>query len=153
MIKYGQYGLAVTAYFGLSYVLFLSTSNTIVGGIVYLFLLLPFYATVLLILWIIVLQNRNKKVQIKKWIWGCVLLLQIITILVSPGNCFQAKEGSPCYSNLQILIGNAPRTGPGKVSHWTFVENAFPGLVFAYSVAVALALFPMKNLSIKNTLN
>jgi hypothetical protein len=133
-------GWALTLYFCLSFILFLFTSNTINGGIVYLFLLLPFYGAVLLGWWIFVWKNRTKTGQINYWIWGIVLVLQVLTILVSPGNCFGAKQNARCYSNFQILIGDAPRTGPSNTPHWTLIEDAFLGLVPAYAVAVLVGL-------------
>ena len=136
-----KFGLALTTYFCLSVVLFLITSNTIIGVIVYFFLLLPFYVIALAWLWTIVGQNRTKTLRIKYWIWSLVLALQIATILVAPGNCFRAKEGAPCYSNLQILFGNAPNSGPSDIPHWTLIEHAFPGLVVAYGVSVLVGLW------------
>lgn len=135
-----KFGLVLTIYFCLSVVLFLIASPTIIGAIIYFFLLLPLYAIALPWLWTIVLENRTKTPQIKYWIWSIVLALQVVTILISPGNCFRAKEGAPCYSNLQILLGNAPRSGPSDVPHWTLVEHAFPGLLLAYGVAVLVGL-------------
>ncbi|HIK14897.1 MAG TPA: hypothetical protein IGS53_06330 [Leptolyngbyaceae cyanobacterium M33_DOE_097] len=136
-----KFGLVLTIYFCLSAVLFLIASNTIIGAIIYFFLLLPFYVIALAWLWAIALQNRTQPPRIKYWIWGIVLALQVATILVSPGNCFRAKEGAPCYSNLQILLGNAPRSGPSDLPHWTLIEHAFPGLVVAYGVAILVGLW------------
>ena len=133
-------GWALTVYFCLSFALFLAISNTIIGGIIYLFLLLPFYGIVLLGWWLFVWKNRTKRARIKYWIWSIVLALQVMTILASPGNCFNAKSGSHCYSNLQILIDNVPRTGPSNSPHWQLIEHAFPGLVVAYGVAVVVGL-------------
>lgn len=136
-----KFGLVLTIYFCLSVVLFLIASPTIISVIVYFFLLYPLYAIALAWLWIIVLQNRTKTLRIKYWIWSIALALQILTILTAPGNCFRAKEGAPCYSNLQILVGNAPRSGPSDISHWALVEHAFPGLLLAYGVAVLMGLW------------
>lgn len=138
MIKLGW---ALTVYLFLSFALFLTTSNTIGGGIIYLFLLLPFYGIVLLGWWLFVWQNRNKTAKIKYWIWSIILVLQVATILTSPGNCFGIKQNnSRCYSNLQILLGYAPSTGPSSSPHWNEVENAFLGLLVAYGVALVVGL-------------
>lgn len=136
-----KFGLVLTIYFCLSAVLFLIASPTIISVIVYFVLLYPLYAIALAWLWIIVLQNHTKTLRIKYWIWSIALALQAVTILISPGNCFRAKEGAPCYSNLQILLGNAPRSGPGDIPHWTLVENAFPGLLLAYGVSVLVGVW------------
>ena len=133
-------GLALTAYFLISFLLFFITSNTIIGAIVYLFLLLPICAAMLLGWWILALQNRTKAVRINYQIWGVVLALQIATMLVSPGNCFGAKQGDRCYSNLQILIGGAPRSGSSSLVHWRFVEDSFYGLAAAYGAAVLVGV-------------
>jgi hypothetical protein len=136
-----KFGLLLTIYFCLSAVLFLIASPTIISAIVYFVLLYPLYAIALAWLWIIVLQNRSKTPRIKYWIWSIAFALQVVTILVSPGNCFRAKKGAPCYSNLQIFLGNAPRSGPSDIPHWTLVEHAFPGLLLAYGVAVLVGLW------------
>lgn len=133
MIKLGW---VLTVYFCLSFILFFAASNTINGGIVYLFLLLPFYIIILIGWWFFVLLNRTKQARIDYRIWGLVLALQIATLLVSPGNCFGTKQGARCYSNVQILIENIPRTGPSEAPHWTLVEDSFFGFVVAYVVAV-----------------
>ncbi|MBW4622630.1 MAG: hypothetical protein KME17_25145 [Cyanosarcina radialis HA8281-LM2] len=133
-------GWALTVYLGLSFVLFLATSNTIIGWIIYLFLLLPFYGIILLWWWFFVWQNRTKTARIKYWMWVLVLALQVTTILSSPGNCYRVKQGDRCYSNLQILLGNVPITGPGNSPHWNLIEDAFLGLVIAYGVALVVAL-------------
>jgi hypothetical protein len=145
-----KFGLVLTIYFCLSVVLFLIASPTIISAIVYFFLLFPLYAIALAWLWIIVLQNRTKTLQIKYWIWSIALVLQAATVLISPGNCFRAKEGAPCYSNLQILLGNAPRSGPSDIPHWTLVEHAFPGLLLAYGVAVLVGLWSVAK-NVKHT--
>lgn len=98
-----KFGLVLTLYFCLSAVLFLIASPTIISVIICLVLLYPLYAIALAWLWTIVLQNRTKTLRIKYWIWSIALALQVVTILISPGNCFRAKEGAPCYSNLQIF--------------------------------------------------
>lgn len=69
------------------------------------------------------------------------MALQLATILTSPGNCFGAKQGDRCYSNLQVLAGNVSRTGQNNVSHWRLVEDAFPGFVIAYDVAMIVGLW------------
>ncbi|MBM0745276.1 hypothetical protein JOY44_27785 (plasmid) [Phormidium sp. CLA17] len=136
-----KFGLVLTIYFCLSVVLFLIASNTIIGFIVYTVVLYPLYAIALAWLWTIVLQSRTKTFRIKYRIWSIALALQVATILMSPGNCFRAKDGAPCYSNLQILLGNAPRSGPSDIPHWTLVEHAFPGLLLAYGVAILVGLW------------
>jgi hypothetical protein len=133
-------GWALTVYLFLSFALFLTTSNTIGGWIIYLFLLLPFYGIVLLGWWFFVLQNSTKTAKIKYWIWSIILVLQIATILTSPGNCFGIKQGNRCYSNLQILLGDVPSTGPSSSPHWNEVEDAFLGLLAAYGVALVVGL-------------
>jgi hypothetical protein len=133
-------GWALTVYLGLSFVLFLAASNTIIGGIIYLFLLLPFYGIILLWWWFFVWQNPTKTARIKYWMWGLVLALQVTTILASPGNCYGVKQGDRCYSNLQILLGNVPLAGPGGSPHWNLVEDAFIGLLIAYGAALVVAL-------------
>ncbi|MEO1144433.1 MAG: hypothetical protein AAFY26_02380 [Cyanobacteria bacterium J06638_22] len=133
-------GLVLTAYFLISFFLFFITSNTIMGAIVYLFLLLPFCAALLLAWWIVALQNRTKTARINYRIWSVVLALQIATMLVAPGNCFGAKQGDRCYSNLQILVGSAPRSGSSSLVHWRFVEDSFYGLAAAYGAAVLVGV-------------
>lgn len=133
-------GWALTVYLGLSFVLFLIQSNTISGWSIYLFLLLPFYGIILVLGWSWVWKNRTQKAKIKYWIWGVVLVLQGATILTSPGNCFGVKQGSRCYSNLQILLGDVPKTGFSSSPHWTLVEDAFLGFLLAYGVALVIGL-------------
>jgi len=134
-IKMVKLGWALTAYLFLSFILFLSASNTIAGGIIYLFILLPFYGIVLLGAWLFIGRNRTKTARIKYRIWIIVLALQVATILVSPGDCYGFKQGDRCYSNLQILISGR------NLPHWKLVEDAFLGFVLAYGVAVVVALF------------
>lgn len=133
-------GVMLTIYICLSFILFLATSFTITGWIAYQFLLLPFYAVVLLGWWFFVWLNRTKTARIRCWIWSIVLALQVATILVAPGNCYGLKEGARCYSNLQILIGNVPSTGPSNSLHWELVEDAFLGLLAAYGVSLVVGL-------------
>ena len=138
-------GWLLTVYLCLSLGLFIAASFTINGAIIYIFILPQFYGAVLLWWWLRVWQNRTKVGNLKQWIWHIVLALQILAMLVSPGNCFGAKQGDRCYSNLQILVSDVSRTGPNLAPHWTFVEDAFPGLVLAYGVAIVVGL---KNVSI-----
>lgn len=136
-------GWALTIYFCLSAILFLATSNTISAGIIYVFLLFPYYAIVLFSWWIFVYENRTRTIRIKYWVWSVVLVLQVLTILISPGNCYQVKGGNRCYSNLQILLTDVPRFGASDTSHWVLAENAFFVLVAAYGVAVLVGLSPL----------
>jgi hypothetical protein len=133
-------GLLLTLYLCLSFGLFMVTSFTITAGILYLFLLLPFYGLLLLICWIIIWRNRSQTAKIKWGIWSLVLVLQIATILASPGNCYGVKQGDRCYSNLQVIVSNLPRTGPNSVPHWQLVEDAFPALLAAYGVALVIGV-------------
>ena len=134
-------GWVLTVYLCLSFAIFLITSNTITGGIIYLFLLLPFYGVVLIGCWVWVWKNRTQAAKIKCWIWGIVLVLQVATILASPGNCFGVKQGAPrCYSNLQILLSDVPSTGSSSSPHWNQVEDAFLGFLAAYGVALVMGL-------------
>lgn len=133
-------GWVLTVYVSLSFFLFLAQSNTIIGGIIYLFLLLPFYGLALVAGWSWVWKNRTKKAKIKWWIWSIVWVLQGVTILTSPGNCFEGNQDSRCYSNLQILLGDAPNIGPSNSPHWTLVEDAFLVFLLAYGAAFVMAL-------------
>jgi hypothetical protein len=137
-------GLLLTIYLCLSFSLFLTTSFTVTAGILYLFLLLPFYGILCLCCWIYIWQNRSKTAKLKPWIWGIVLVLQIFTMLTSPGNCYGVKQGDRCYSNLQVLISNLPREGPNNVPHWQLVEDVFPGLLAAYGMALLAAILKTK---------
>ena len=133
-------GLLLTAYCGLSLVLFFLASNTIIGWIIYFVLLLPFYGLVLLGGWIFVWINRRRTARLS-WLWALVLALQVAVLLTSPGNCYGSKQGDRCYSNLQVLFGNVARTGYHDVPHWRLAEDAFPGLVAAYDASMILALW------------
>lgn len=137
MIKLGW---ALTVYLGLSFMVFLVMSNTINGWIIYFLLLLPFYGIVLLGWWIFIWRNHTKIARIKYWILSIVLVLQVATIVTSPGNCYGVKQGARCYSNLQILIGNVPSTGPSNSVHWNLVEDGWMGILAAYGVAFAIGL-------------
>ncbi|MBD2341757.1 hypothetical protein H6G64_32995 [Calothrix sp. FACHB-156] len=140
-----KFGLGFTAYILFSFSLFLAASNTISGGIVYLFLLLPFYGVVLLLTWLFIANNRTKTVKIKYRVWGIVLALQLATLLTSPGNCYGVKQGSRCYSNLQVLIENIPRTEYSNLPHWTLVEDAFLGILLGYAIALLWGILSTKN--------
>uniref|UniRef100_B8HTT9 Uncharacterized protein n=1 Tax=Cyanothece sp. (strain PCC 7425 / ATCC 29141) TaxID=395961 RepID=B8HTT9_CYAP4 len=129
-----------TAYLCLSFLIFLATSNTMLGWILYLFLLLPFFGFILLVWWLFAWQNRNKTARVKFWVWSIVLGLQVATIVVSPGNCYGFSQGNTCYSNFQILAGQAPPSGPSDAPHWKPIEDAFPGLLMAYGVAVLVGM-------------
>jgi hypothetical protein len=137
-------GLLLTIYLCLSFGLFLTTSFTVTAGILYLFLLLPFYGILWLGCWIYIWQNRSKTAKLKRWIWGLVLTLQIVTILASPGNCYGVKKGDRCYSNLQVLIGNLAKEGPNTAPHWQLLEDAFPGFLAAYGAALLAAVLKTK---------
>lgn len=140
-------GWIFTLYVCLSFILFLLTSNTINGGIIYIFLLLPFYLIALLVYWLIIIQSPTKSGRIKYWIWSIVLALQIATMLTAPGNCYGTKQGERCYSNLQVLLSDIPRTGPSSAPHWSLVEDAFLGFVAAYILAL---VFGLSSTSVKN---
>lgn len=133
-------GWVLTVYLCLSFILFVATSNTINGAITYFLLLLPFYGIVLLGWWIFIWRNHTKIARIKYWIWSIVLVLQFVTILTSPGNCYGVKQGARCYSNLQILLGNVPITGYSNSLHWKLVEDAWTGMLAAYGVALVIGL-------------
>lgn len=142
--KVALLSLMLTIYFIISFGLFLATSYTINGAIIYIFLLLPFYVTLLLISWILVWGNRTKTAYINYRIWSIVLALQAATMLVAPGNCFGTKQGNRCYSNLQILFGGVPQSGSSSLPHWTLVEDAFLGLIAAYAVALLIAVISIQ---------
>jgi hypothetical protein len=138
-----QFALPLTIYIFLSFILFLVVSNTIAGWILYIFLLLPFYGIVLLAWWMIGWLNRRKRYQLrhfKYWILGIVLCLQLTTLLVSPANCYGYKGGSRCYSNLQVVLTDVPRSGSSNATHWQEVEDSFFGSLSAYIVALATGL-------------
>jgi hypothetical protein len=137
MIKFGW---TLTVYLCSSFTIFLITSFTITSWIVYLFLLLPFYGVVLLGCWAAIWRNRIKTGKINYSNWGVVLVLQSATILASPSNCFGVKQGSRCYSNLQTLLSEVPRTGFSSSPHWNQVEDAFPWLLATYALALVVVL-------------
>ncbi|MGD1942842.1 MAG: hypothetical protein ACFB0G_16165 [Leptolyngbyaceae cyanobacterium] len=141
------FAFMLTAYCSVSFALFAIISNTLMGGLVYLFLLLPIYGLSVLAGWIFVWQYWGKTVQIKRRYWSVVLALQTLTCLTSPGNCFGVKQGDRCYSNLQILVGQASRSGMNTAPHWPLVEDAFYGLAIAYSIALIVSL--VKTLTVK----
>lgn len=60
-----RFGWLVTFYICFSFILFLATSFTIAGWIIYGVFLLPFYGIVLLVWWRFVGQNRTQLVRIK----------------------------------------------------------------------------------------
>ena len=135
--------LPLTIYVFLSFILFFVVSNTIAGGIFYLFLLLPFYVTIVLAWWLASWQNRHKRFNLgnfKYWILGVVLALQVATLLVSPANCYGIKQGSRCYSNLQVVLSNVPRSGASNAPHWEQVEDSFVGFLLAYMISLATGL-------------
>ena len=134
------FAFMLTAYCSVSFVFFAIISNTLMGALVYLFLFLPLYGLSVVIGWVFAWQYRGKTVRIKRGYWGIVLALQALTYLTSPGNCFGVKQGDRCYSNLQILVGQASSSGMNTVPHWPLVEDAFYGLVIAYSVALIVSL-------------
>lgn len=134
------FALTLTAYCSVSFVLFAIMSNTLMGGLVYLFLFLPLYGLSVVAGWVFAWQYWSKTVRFRSGYWGSVLTLQILTCLTSPGNCFGVKQGDRCYSNLQILVGQASRSGMNTVPHWPLVEDAFYGLAIAYSAALIVSL-------------
>jgi hypothetical protein len=133
-------GWLFATYLCCSFVVFLLLSNTLLGGIIYIFFLLPFYGVTLLWVAYFVWCHRTQRARVQWWIWGIILALQIATMLASPGNCYGVKQGDRCYSNLQILVGSAASTGPNQVPHWTVIEDSFPGLVMAYGAALIVGL-------------
>ncbi len=135
-----SFAFMLTAYCSVSFVLFAIISFTLIGWIVYLFLFLPIYGLSVVAGWIFVWRYGGKTVRIKRGYWSVVLALQTLTCLTSPGNCFGVKQGDRCYSNLQILVGQASRSGMNTVPHWPLVEDAFYGLAIAYSVALIVSL-------------
>ncbi len=139
-----KFGWSLTAYLCLSAVLFLVASNTILGGIIYLFLIFPIYAAIGLGWWIVVWRNPQGTVRLNRWLWAIAIGLQILTIATSPGNCFGVKQGDRCYSNLQILLTNLERSGANQAEHWPLVEDAFPGVAIAHAVALAIAVSAME---------
>jgi hypothetical protein len=137
-------GLLLTIYLCLSFGLFGITSFTVTAWILYQFLLLPFYGILWLGCWIFIWLNWTKTAKLKWGIWSLVLTLQIVTMLASPGNCYGVKKGDRCYSNLQVLIGNLAREGPNTAPHWLLLEDAFPGFLAAYGVALLTAVLKTK---------
>ncbi|OKH13783.1 hypothetical protein [[Limnothrix rosea] IAM M-220] len=137
-------GLAWTAYLILSFAIFLGLSNTLHAAIAYIFLLAPFYGVIGIIGGAISLKNRHKIPIFNRVIWIIIFILQSLISLTAAGNCYNFKQGSPCYSNLQILIGNAPRFGASDIPHWIIVEHAFFGFLAAYAVALVMGVWSTK---------
>lgn len=129
-------GLALTVYCTLSFILFFATSFTINGWILYLVVLPLLHGGLVLGSWASIFGHRPRIAHVRWRIWGVILALQIATMIVSPGNCYGTTSHGLCYSNLQVLVGNVPRTGPSNAPHWPLVENSFPGFLLAYSVAL-----------------
>ncbi len=133
-------GWRITIYIFISFFLFIITSFTILGWILYGLFLLPFYGVVLLGWWIFAWKNRAKKAQTRYWIWSIVLVFQFATMLASPGNCYMFNQVSTCYSNYQILLSDVPRYGYSNAAHWQNVENSFIVFLMAYGAALVAAL-------------
>ncbi len=137
-------GFAWTAYLILSFVIFLVVSNTMHAAIAYIFLLGPFYC----VIWVFgmgkSLKHRHKIPIFSRFIWIVIFILQALVSLTAAGNCYNFKQGSPCYSNLQILVGNAPSFGASNIIPWKIVEHAFFGFLIAYAVALILGVWSTK---------
>ena len=138
MVKLGFF---FTGYLFVSLAIFLLLSFTINGWIVYGLFLLPCYGLALIVGWLRLLKHRHQTARFKHGVWLTIMALQMGVVLTSPGNCYMAKQGASCYSNLQIFFGNVPRLGATTVPHWTIAEHAFYGLLVAYAIALALGLW------------
>lgn len=134
------FGWALTAYLLISLIVLFATSFTTLGWIIHGLILLPIFLIVLVVWWLIAGQTRASRVRIRSWTWAIVLLLQVATILVSPGNCYGWSQGKSCYSNLQILMNQAPATGPGKMAPWTSIGSHVHTVALAYAGSVVLAV-------------
>jgi len=84
----------------------------------------------------------SQSIPFRPWIWSIVLPLQVLMILVLPSNCYGWKQGSACYSNLQILVEHLPRNAPTGVPHWPV--DGFLGLLPFLTYIVAL-YFAVRN--------
>jgi hypothetical protein len=135
-----DFGWALTGYLVLSLIILLATSFTTLGWIIHGLILLPIFSIVLVVWWLIASQTRTSRVRVRWWTWALVLLLQVATILVSPGNCYGWSQGKGCYSNLQILMGRAPRTGPAEASPWKPIASHVHSVALAYAACVVLAV-------------
>jgi hypothetical protein len=135
-----DFAWALTGYVLVSFVLFLATSFTTLGWILYVLILLPIYAVIVLARWLSLGRNHGDRVRTRIWIWPVVLVLQVAVLLTSPGNCYGWSQGDRCYSNLQIVMGQAPRSGPSKLARWKPVENSFHLFILAYGASLALAV-------------
>jgi hypothetical protein len=135
-----DFGFLLTGYCLLSLVLFLATSFTTLGWIIHGFILIPLYGLVVLIWWLVAAQIPARTVRLRRGLWAVVLVLQLATILASPGNCYAWKQGNRCYSNLQVLMGRAPAGGSSRAPHWSLVENNFHTMALAYGASVVLAV-------------
>ncbi|AFY29467.1 hypothetical protein [Cyanobium gracile] len=89
-----DFGWALTGYLFVSLVLLFASSFTTLG-------------------WIMIIHGL-----ILMPIFFIVLVLRLATILVSPGNSYGWSQGKGCYSNVQIVTGRAPATGPGTIPAW-----------------------------------
>lgn len=135
-----DFGWALTGYLFVSLVLLFATSFTTLGWIIHGLILLPIFSIVVIVWWWIAGQNPAGRVRVRYWIWAIVLVLQVATILVSPGNCYGWNQGKSCYSNLQIVMGRAPATGPGTTPAWKPLASNVHTVALAYAVSVVVAV-------------
>ena len=139
-----QLAFGWTAYLILSFAIFGLASFTLHAWIAYIFLLGPFY----LVVWILgmanILKQRHKIPIFNRFIWIVIFILQALISLTAAGNCYGFKSGNSCYSNLQILFGNAPRYGASNVPPWMIIEHLFFCFLAAYAVALIIGMWTTK---------
>ncbi|HBB32039.1 MAG TPA: hypothetical protein DDZ80_06345 [Cyanobacteria bacterium UBA8803] len=89
-----------------SLVVYFVTGFTILAGLVYLFILSPFY--LLCIAHVVSLAQKHSPslIRYRKFLIYLIALFQILVICFSPSNCYGVKQGVACSSFIQSLLGN-----------------------------------------------
>ncbi|TAD76251.1 MAG: hypothetical protein EA001_12575 [Oscillatoriales cyanobacterium] len=133
-----QFWFAFVGYLLFSTILFMGSSFTMLAWIVYLFLLLPVYGGLLIVLLTLTHRYRGWRLRVRSPLAIITGMTQILAIITSPGNCYGFKQGNQCYSLAQVWWGNVGEISfQNQPPHWTAIEQAFYPLL-AIHVAMLL---------------
>jgi hypothetical protein len=132
-------------YLVFSFAVYLSAAFTVAAGIVYLFVVAPFYLGCIAYISSLARQKNRSKLTFDLLPFRLSLLSQIGLMLTSPADCRGFKQGSACYSFVQT---HWPNQDFVDSIHWGWVELLFPVLLIFHIVCI---LYFLRSIRFRST--
>jgi hypothetical protein len=140
-----QFWIAFVGYLLFSLILFMGSAFTMLGWMVYLFFLLPFYGGLLIVLLALTHRYRGRRLQVRSPFAITAGITQVLAIITSPGNCYGFTQGNQCYSLAQVWWGNAREISfHNQPPHWTAIEQAFYPLLAIHVAMLVVTIATLR---------